>query len=296
MKLRAKILTGVVLGLALIEIGIRISGVIDFPLYDANNRIGYIPKPNQSGSFLRTHDWQFNSLSMGAPEFKPNDTLVDTLLIGDSVVLGGNPYKQADRLGPQLQKIRGGNVWPISAGSWGLRNELIYLNLHPDVVAAVDELIFVLNSGDFAEASSWACEETHPRSYPIYATGYVIKKYIYNWSSCGIAPADLKVPLGDWKSELKKLLQSKLIKNKKVSFFLYPDKNEFTNEALLLERLESHAIELVNSGANKVYSVSRDQRWTGKLLYKDGIHPSVYGTEVLARIIYSSQKIKHVDQ
>ena len=122
MKLRTKILTGLFLSLALIEIAIRISGIIDFPLYDADNHIGYIPKPNQSGSFLRTHDWQFNSLSMGASEFKPSDTVVDTLLIGDSVVLGGNPYKQSDRLGPQLQKIRGGNVWPISAGSWGLRN------------------------------------------------------------------------------------------------------------------------------------------------------------------------------
>ncbi|MGU5731348.1 hypothetical protein ACV1DR_20970 [Aeromonas jandaei] len=132
MKLRTKILTGVVLGLALIEIGIRISGIIDFPLYDADNHIGYIPKPNQSGSFLRTHDWQFNSLSMGATEFRPTDKDTDTLLIGDSIVLGGNPYKQGDRLGPQLQLIHGGNVWPISAGSWALRNELVYLNLHPE--------------------------------------------------------------------------------------------------------------------------------------------------------------------
>lgn len=290
MKLRTKFLTGTVLGLVLIEIVIRISGIMDFPLYDADNRIGYIPKPNQSGSFLRIHDWQFNSLSMGASEFKPSDAVVDTLLIGDSVVLGGNPYKQADRLGPQLQKIHGGNVWPISAGSWGLRNELIYLNLHPDVVAAADELIFVLNSGDFAEASSWACEETHPRSYPVYATAYVIKKYIYNWSACGIVPADLKVPEGDWKSELKHLLQSQLIKDKKVSFFLYPDKNEFTYDALQVEKLESHAIELVHSGATKVYSVGRDLRWADKQLYRDGIHPSVPGTGVLARIIYLPQK------
>ena len=290
MKLRTKILTGVVLGLALIEIGIRISGIIDFPLYDADNHIGYIPKPNQSGSFLRTHDWQFNSLSMGATEFRPTDKDTDTLLIGDSIVLGGNPYKQGDRLGPQLQLIHGGNVWPISAGSWALRNELVYLNLHPEVVAAVDELIFVLNSGDFAEASSWACEETHPRSYPIYATAYVIKKYIYNWSTCGTIPTDLKVPEGDWKSELKHLLSSQLINDKKVSFFLYPDKNEFADDALQVERLESHAIELVNSGATKVYNVGRDLRWTDKQLYRDGIHPSVLGTGVLARIIYSPQK------
>lgn len=286
MKLRTKILTGVVLGLALIEIGIRISGIIDFPLYDADNHIGYIPKPNQSGSFLRTHDWQFNSLSMGATEFRPTDKDTDTLLIGDSIVLGGNPYKQGDRLGPQLQLIHGGNVWPISAGSWALRNELVYLNLHPKVVAAVDELIFVLNSGDFAEASSWACEETHPRSYPIYATTYVVKKYIYNWNSCGAIPSEFKVTKGDWRVELRRFLQSEHVMKKKVSFFLYPDKEEISNDKLMHQRLELHSIELAAVGANKIYSVGRDPRWNSDL-YRDGIHPTERGTKALALIIDS---------
>lgn len=289
MKLRTKILMGTVLVLVLIEIGVRASGIVDFPLYYADNRIGYIPKPNQSGKFLRIHDWQFNSLSMGASEFKPNDTVVDTLLIGDSVVLGGNPYKQADRLGPQLQKIRGGNVWPISAGSWGLRNELIYLNLHPDVVANVDELIFVLNSGDFAEASSWACEETHPRSYPIYATAYIVKKYLYNWSSCGATPAELKVPEGNWKLELKLLLQSQLIKDKKVYFFLYPDKNEFENKILAREQLLVHSSELSAAGAMNINYISDDSRWDVRF-YRDAIHPTVDGTRMLASIINNSEK------
>jgi len=284
MKLRTKILTGLFLSLALIEIAIRISGIIDFPLYDADNHIGYIPKPNQSGSFLRTHDWQFNSLSMGASEFKPSDTVVDTLLIGDSVVLGGNPYKQSDRLGPQLQKIRGGNVWPISAGSWGLRNELIYLNLHPAVVAAVDELIFVLNSGDFAEASSWACEETHPRSYPIYATAYIVKKYLYNWSPCGATPPELKVPDGDWKKELSQFLHSDLVRKKKVVVFLYPDKQEFENSALSGERLGAHVSELVAAGVKNIHNIQNDSRWDIPF-YRDSIHPNTKGTQILASII-----------
>lgn len=288
MKLQVKILAGIVVGLVLIEIGIRASGIVDFPLYDANNHIGYIPKPNQSGSFLWLHDWQFNSLSMGAPEFKPTDKDIDILLIGDSIVLGGNPYKQVDRLGPQLQKIHGGNVWPISAGSWALRNELIYLNSHPEVVAAVDELIFILNSGDFAEASSWACEETHPRSYPVYATAYFIKKYIYNGSSCGAISAGLKVSKGDWRVELRQFLQSEPVMKKKITFFLYPDKEEFSDDELRYQKLESHATELARVGAKKIYSVGRDLRWSSTL-YRDGIHPTERGTKTLAIIINSPQ-------
>lgn len=285
MKFKLKIAIGLMLCLTLIEIAIRLSGIVDFPLYDANNKIGYIPKPNQSGSFLRSHDWQFNSLSMGAPEFKPTAS-VDVLLIGDSVVLGGNPYRQADRLGPQLQKISGENVWPISAGSWALRNELHYLNSHLTVVSSIDQLIFVLNSADFEEASSWSCEETHPRSHPVYATAYVIKKYLYNWSPCKATPVDLKVPSGDWKAELKEFLQNNPTIGKKVSFFLYPDKAEATNETLRAQKLEDYATELAVSGAEEIFSVGRDPRWN-ELFYRDGIHPTEKGTEVLAHIIHS---------
>ncbi|MDP1125438.1 hypothetical protein Q5O12_28365, partial [Klebsiella pneumoniae] len=77
--------------------------------------------------------WQFNSLSMGSGPFFPSSD-IDTLLIGDSIVLGGNPYRQQDRLGPVLQMDSKHAVWPISAGSWSISNELIYLKDHPDVL------------------------------------------------------------------------------------------------------------------------------------------------------------------
>ena len=108
------------------EAFVRSLGVVDFPLYQANMQIGYIPALSQQGSFLNRNDWKFNSLHMGAPEFLPGPVL-DLLLVGDSVVYGGNAYRQSDRLGPALQASLqlhspGALVWPISAGSWALRN------------------------------------------------------------------------------------------------------------------------------------------------------------------------------
>lgn len=280
----SKLLLGAILILVLIEISIRVSGITNFPLYDADNRIGYIPKPNQSGSFLWIHDWQFNSLSMGTSEFKPSANVVDTLLIGDSIVLGGNPYNQSDRLGAQLQNIRGGNVWPIAAGSWGLRNELIYLNLHPDVVAATDELIFILNSGDFNEASSWACEDTHPRRYPLYATAYVVKKYLYDWSPCGMPSTELKVPSGDLWLELSQFVHGNVAKNKKITIFLYPNKEEFQDPQLARKKLNLHANALSSAGIRNIYYIQNDSRWHVDF-YRDAIHPNLKGTEMLADII-----------
>src|SRR5437899_1649918 len=110
------------LGLAAVliatEIGVRLSGVVDFPVYAVDNEIGYIPKPSQSGSFLHKNAWVFNDRSMGTaspwdPSKRPN-----ILFIGNSIVMGGNPYDQKDKLGPLTQQGIGENyaIWPIAAG------------------------------------------------------------------------------------------------------------------------------------------------------------------------------------
>lgn len=276
---------GVLMAFILAELATRASGIGDFPLYDANNHIGYIPKPSQSGSFLNTRNWAFNSLSMGGPEFMPS-AAVDTLLIGDSVVLGGNPYRQDDRLGPQLQRQLGQPVWPISAGSWALRNELIYLGDHPEVVAGVDRIVFVLNSGDFAEASSWACETTHPRSRPVLLTFYLFRKYVYGWPPCGTPHPDLTVPPGDWKPEIAAFFAHT---TKEVAIFLYPNKAESGDTAQRERELEMHAAALMaGAGAKpiRIYSIGRDRRWQANY-YRDDIHPTVDGIRVLADIIKS---------
>ena len=100
--MKRRIVLALIAGFAAIELGLRAAGAVDFPLYEANNEIGYIPKASQQGSFLRTNDWQFNSRHMGADELALGQRRA-TLLIGDSVVLGGNPLRQQDRLGPQLR-------------------------------------------------------------------------------------------------------------------------------------------------------------------------------------------------
>ena len=155
-----------VFSMLLLEGSIRLIGLINFPLVIADNKIGYIYKPNQHGSFLNRNDWRFNSHSMqNDEEFLPSNSL-DVLLIGDSIVAGGNSFKKEDRLGSKLARDLNTQVWSISAGSWSLLNELIYLENHPEVIQGIDKFIFILNSGDFTRPSSWSCEYTHPRSYP----------------------------------------------------------------------------------------------------------------------------------
>jgi hypothetical protein len=229
--------------------------------------------------------WRFNALSMGAREFAPTPNAVDLLLVGDSVVLGGNPYREEDRLGPQLERQLKTPVWPISAGSWALRNELTYLRHHPDVVRQVDAIVFVLNNGDFNQASSWACDLTHPVKRPGSAAVYLFRKYVHG--SCPPTAPDMKVPEGDWKQDLREFLASPGAQGKPVIFFLYPDHREAANGSLRASQLEVHGPELQAQGVRQVVSVGRDPRWKDAF-YRDEIHPDVEGTRVLAAIISES--------
>ena len=279
----------IALAFLILEIGTRLTRITDFPIYEANNKIGYIPHASQHGKFIWSHDWIFNEYHMGADTFKPTNS-EDVLLIGDSIVLGGNPLKKSERLGPTLQRKLNRAVWPISAGSWGMRNELIYLNSNPDVVKNIDTFIFVWNSGDFDQASSWSCEITHPTHQPISAFLYAFQKYVYSYKKCnGQIKPEYLVRSGDWHTELKAFINSSAMKNKKVIAFLYPDINEQKDANLMKQMLDSHINEIHEAGIQDVISIGQDSRW-GLSNYRDVTHPSGQGNSVLADIIANPQR------
>jgi hypothetical protein len=273
---------------AMAEITLRLLGVTDFPLYEANNKIGYIPKVSQSGDFLNKNDWAFNSLHMGvSKEFKKSDEHT-SLLIGDSIVLGGNPIPQKDKLGPQLQNLTNKPVWPISAGSWSIRNELEYIKQHKEVINSVNQIIFILNSGDFRNsASSWKNPLTHPLNKPYLMSWYILNKLLFQLTFVPEKQIQINtVPDGDWKKEFSSFISE--YKNKEIYIFLYPDKSEMIEknfsaltqykEELLLLQKESKFKNL------KIYNIFDDYRWN-QSTYRDDIHPNIAGYKVLAQIL-----------
>lgn len=268
--------------LVVAELGVRMAGMVDFPLYDANGRIGYVPKPGQHGSFLNSHDWEFNSLSMGAEAFLPRRDARNILLVGDSIVLGGNPFRQQDRLGPQLQSNwPGSHIWPISAGSWALQNELTWLEDHSAVLDQVDQVAFVLNNGDFEEPSEWKCETTHPTHPPLFALGYLFSKYVLDLSGCSHSASPFPVPFSDWRPRLAAFLGKARAKGKVVTFHLYPDKEENANRSVYHEWTQRRAKELSLAGASHI-QVLFDSRQLDSGFYRDGIHPTPAATALLA--------------
>jgi hypothetical protein len=268
------------------EVVVRQAGLIDVPLYDADNRIGYIPKPNQHGSFLNGNDWTFNELSMGtARPFQTTDG-TDVLLVGDSIVMGGNRYRQTERLGPQLEQATGAAVWPIGAASWRLQNEFHYLADHPQVVAAVDRIVFVVNSNDFAGVSSWRTEMVHPRHPPVSALAHFLQKQLFE-ADVPIQP-EMKVPDGDAYADLKRLSPSF---GRSFDVWLFPSRAEsldatlrnehFGPERARLEALGIPGMRIFDAAA--VLGLTEDD-------YTDRSHPTPTATRKFAHAIADALK------
>jgi hypothetical protein len=152
--------------LCLAEVAARVSGIADFPVYALDPQVGYIVRPNQSGKFLDKNAWVFNNRSMPTERVwgvesggKPN-----VMLIGNSVVMGGNPLDQKDKLGPLFTADMGSaySVWPIGIGGWTTVNEMAYLDRNPDVVNATHYFVWEYMRGGLSQMSAWRGEYVFP--------------------------------------------------------------------------------------------------------------------------------------
>jgi len=271
------------IGLTL-EAAFRICGAIDFPIYETDTSIGYIPKTNQSGSFLRKNEWYFNELNMGAGQFTPGPW-VDTLLIGDSVVLGGNPITQEDRLGAALQRAAGGRVWPISAGSWAIRNELTYLRTHRAVIAKIDRIVFIINSGDLHDRKSqWTCDANHPRKKPTVALWYLLEKYFLHLKECAPPLDAAEHQSVIWRQEFEAFMRWPETLGKPIYVVVHLAVNELSAPSTQASA-EATIMKPLKDYKNLRFIIpSHSKKW-GQHLYRDAIHLNTDGNRVLANII-----------
>lgn len=259
-------------GAGVAEVAARCLGVDDFPVYDADPALGYVPAANQNGAFLNRNRWAFNDRHMGtARPFAPGKS--DILLVGDSIVYGGNMVDQPDKLGPSLEQATGCKVWPLAAGSWALLNELAAIRQQPDVTR-LGTIIFVLNSGDFGKASVWRNPYSHPRNRPRLSSVFAVHKKFFPVRE-NVKSAPSKMAAAQWRRELSKLSSTY---TGKMVFVRFPNREELAAQA---DRFPAEVIEPAKGAS---INPMDDGRW-GPELYRDDIHPSAEGNRVLAGII-----------
>lgn len=277
------------IGFLIIEIAARLTGAINFPLYILNDKIGYIVSPGQNGSFLNKNNWIVNDKSQGAEKWSQEDKSV--LLLGDSIVWGGNLFDHKDKLGAQLEDKLNYRVWPAASGGWGVANEVAYLDLYPEVVAAAETIVWLVDNGDLGELVKWRSEEKHPTKRPFSAVIYLLKKYISPFSIAKSTPQisasseETKIDFARKVAELKRM-------KKKLIFVICPTKTEFTGNdternysyKLLLKEIKNLIgdVELVELRESPEWSLG---------LYRDEIHPNKEGYSVLATILFNKIQV-----
>ena len=166
--------------LIITELYLRSAGFSSYPIYDVGDDIKYIPSANQNGKFLNTNAWYFNDRHMGNIPNWSADKHPNIVLVGNSIVLGGNPFRHSDKLGPLLEKNLGApyTVWSVAAGGWTNVNELAYLDHNTDVLENADAVIIEFMEGGLSTFAPWPGYYVFPGSKPWVLTGYIFYKYV----------------------------------------------------------------------------------------------------------------------
>ena len=289
-----RVALGLVALLGLTELGLRVAGLGEFPTYLKDDHFGYIPKPNQAGRFLQRNEWVFNDRSMGvATPWQASDR-TDVLLVGNSIVLGGNAYDQPDKLAPLMQSQLSAScsVWPVAAGGWATVNEFRYLDRRPDVVAGADFFVWEYMAHQMGGVASWSRPALHPLERPLWLTGHVVGKALDQRFPTAArfevkAASDEAPYFAEFEAMLARLNQASGRRPAGV-IFLYPDLNqlnmaragkEWLPDRAEVQRLAArHGVVLIDLAAMPQWKAA---------LYKDGVHPSREGNVVLSVILAS---------
>jgi hypothetical protein len=279
--------------IAIGEIATRAIGITDFPTYSVDDGIGYIVKPNQSGRFIDKNSWAFNSKSMPTTEEWNPSARANLLLIGNSVVMGGNPYNQPDKLAPLMAKDIGDAfaVWPAATGGWSNVNEMVYLQRNPDVVKATSFFVWEYMVGGLGGLSVWRGDYVFPSYRPRVASWYTFRRYVLPYFVT--EKRNELPPVDDLQERYLTEFQASVAELSRASgrthpgvIFLYPRKQDLLKARESKEWLPEKAAlqKICDQYGLTLVDVSHDPRWTPEL-YRDGVHPSVAGNVVLAQIL-----------
>lgn len=258
------------------ELIIRILGIADVPIREANSVTGYIPMPSQSGKFLN-NTWTINKMRMiSKSEFKTDGN--EVLIAGDSVVFGGNPLDQAERVGEQLDKLLPNqDVFSIAEGSWGFKNSLNYIEQNIDLLAGTETIVFVLNSADFSAPSQWRCNSFHPTTISWSHLYFALRKYT-SPECLKQTPSDFRVEDYDAFEKFTNI-QTRL-QGTRFVIYLYQKKDEFANSISLKNLLDERFLREVEVKETLDFS----EMWSVEY-FSDGIHTTPDGAEALAKIL-----------
>lgn len=287
-----KVLAFSLASLVALELAIRASGLVDFPTYVVDRDIGYVVRPSQTGAFLGHNRWAFNDRSMPiAQDWNPHLGGANVMLIGNSIVMGGNGYDQAQKIGPLVQQLTGPQcrIWPIATGGWTTVNESAFLERNPDLIDSADFFVWELMPGGFGGPTPWGGQYVFPSGRPLWATWYVVRRYVLPRllplpsSELPVQGSADPAQLERFERNLARLAQRSGRKGVVLLYPKLPDLHAARRGGEWMPERQRIA-ELSQRYGAKLVDLTTFPAWSEDL-YKDGVHPTEKGNAVLARIL-----------
>ncbi|VFU07019.1 hypothetical protein [Methylocella tundrae] len=283
-----------ILVFAAIEGLLRLLGFGSFPIYDVDSQSEYIPSSNQKGVFLNKNNWFFNDRHLGNAENWNPGKRPNVLLVGNSILLGGLPYNQPDKVAPRLEKALGTSftVWSAAAGGWTNVNEMDFFDHNEDLIKHSSFIVIEYMEGGLSQAAPWPGYALTPNTKPLLLSVYSAQKYILPYL-IGLRPVNEFGPLPvrgavdpmQFQRFTNFVLNA--TKTSSVLIFFYP-----TKQALADKESWARAIEPINAIC-KVFSLNcidfaKERKWSPDLYRRDMVHPTQEGNKVIAEILASA--------
>jgi len=282
---------------AVAEIAARVIGMDQFPIYRQDSEIKYFLAPNQRGDFLG-HDYYTNEIGLPLPDTFDKNIHPSILLIGNSIIYGGNVFKQKEKLFTVLQDEMpaGQKLWPVALGGWTQVNEMAFLKRHDELIANADGFAWLYMSGGLTAATPWAGEYAFPTARPVCVSCYAVLRYGVIPLLPKLFPNELPirgavdpVQYENFIATIKSIQNNRHYKYRSI-IWLYPIKTELEiakkGGDWLPERKKITS--LAADAGITVIDIAASPLWTASLYRADGVHPTAEGNRALAKILHDA--------
>lgn len=281
-----KFFFGVITILFLAEIIGRFYGLTSYPVFISDPDFEYISAPNQNTMIYR-NNFITNEYSQRSKPIAKNDSIV-ILLMGDSVIYGGNQNDQNDISSTILENyltdyfLKRIRVLNISSKSWGPDNCAAYLKRYGTFHAK--QIILVVSSHDYHDNMTFEKivginNDSHPSKNYYFACQKLIEKgvqYLGFNKVKNVPKANLQFAGFNPGFDLIK----KISLDQNISFKVYLHKNE--NE-IKTGKLEPGGEEIrAYCSKNKIQLIEGNEKLG---MYLDDIHPNKIGHKFLATVL-----------
>jgi lysophospholipase L1-like esterase len=311
-----RILASGIAALIVIELILRLAFGFGNPvLSQADVDTGYRFQPNQKiFRFGKEIDYnQYSQRSEPITPEKPHGKL-RILMTGDSVLNGGNPTNQDQTITElfETKLSKSGHpaeVLNASAGSWGIGNELGYLNEFG--MFSSDAIILQIGTHDLTQPTSTServgNDPNYPNQKPLLAIQEVWSRYASPQLSAkfGIGTPSVEIPLPSpteidrqfqQNMEMLKAIISQAHANKARIFVLFTPNREDLIPKPKIPKYKSEFLQLLNS--LQVPAIDTHTAWstlpqkTVATYFRDGVHLTVAANQAVADLLIKGFNIE----